>query len=155
MSNEDNCTSSDEKYVLHEEEVTCCCTRGLNLLFHYKENDKQYDLQPFAHYFDGKYLYISRNIANRYYRYNLEEARRDRMRIPLRMSNGNIVFARADLLTVDNQYLTRTKEVAQYLNHETQQHNHAKQHSSFCNTATITTALTVLSTMLIAIILRH
>ena len=155
MNNEDNCTSSDEKYLLNEEEVTCCCTRGLNPLFYYKENDKQYDLQPFTHYFDGKYLYISRNIANRYYRYNLEEARRIPLRIPLRMSNGNIVFARADLLTVDNQYITQMKEVAQYLNHETQQHNHTKQHSSFCKTATITTALTVLSTVFIALVLNH
>ena len=159
MSNEDNCTSEDEN-ILKEEEVTCCCTRGLNPLFYYKENDKQYDLQPFTHYFDGKYLYISRGIANRYYRYDLEEARRIPLRIPLRMSNGNIVLARADLLTADEQYFTQTKEVAQQPNHETQQPNQPletaqQQQGCGCKTVTITTALALLSTILIAVVLRR
>ena len=167
MSNEDNCTSSDEKYVLHEEEVTCCCTHGLNPLYYYTENDKQYYLQPFAHYFDGKYLYISRSIANRYFRYNLEEARRERLRIPLRMSNGNIVLARADLLRTDELYITQMKYITQQLNREydasretlrslelSERETH-QQEGYICKSATITTALTVLSTMLIALVLHH
>ena len=147
-------TDSDDDNLLVEEEVLCCVTRGLNPLFYYTENDKQYDLQPFTHYIDDKYLYISRNVANRYYRYSLVSARKKRMRIPLRMKDDNIVLARADLLTSDNQYLTRTKDVAKYLNHVTQQNN-TKQHVSCCNTAAITTALTIMSTILIALVLNH
>ena len=74
MSNEDVEQYSDDENVLHEEEVLCCCTRSLNPLFYYKENGKQYDLQPFMYYTDDKYLYIRHNVANRYYRYDLQEA---------------------------------------------------------------------------------
>ena len=156
MSNDNEEQYSEDENVLNEEEVMLISAyRLLNTLYYYTENDKQYDLQPSMYHIDDKYLYISRNLENRYYRYSLVSARRNKKRIPLRMKDGNIVLARADLLTADNQYLTRTKEVTQYLNRISQQQNHVKQHSSFCKSATMTTALTVLSTILIAIILRH
>ena len=151
MSNEDVEQYSDDENVLHEEEVLCCCTRSLNPLFYYKENGKRYDLQPFMYYTDDKYLYISRNVANRYYRYDLQEARRKRMRIPLRNEIGTIVLARADLLDGDNQYLTRRKDVSQELNRL----NQSMRHNSRRKIAVITTTIALLSTILIALVLHR
>lgn len=165
MSNENEGFGTQEQYsedenILKEEEVLLiCASRCLDTLYYYTENDKQYDLQRFMYYIDDKYLYISQNLENRYYRYNLECARRNKKRIPLRMMNGNIVLARADLLTADNQYLTRTKDIAQYLNQVTQQQNQpletTQQQQHGCKTAVITTTLALLSTILIALVLHR
>ena len=153
---------TDDDIVLKEDEIVCCSINRIPSLDHYFENDVLYGLPYGLYSIDGKHLYIRRNIPSRCYRIDLEEAQRKRMRIPLQVENGNIVYARADLL-IKYYRIYSIAEMCrifkQYEQEVQQQQNQpletAQQQQHGCKTAVITTALAILSTILIALVLHH
>ena len=145
----------DDKNIWKREDLICNLSFPTQVLFNYIENESVYRLHPTTYYIEGQYLYLSQCHGDKYSRYDLEEARRKGMRrIPLRMANGNTVFARADLLTSDYQLIGREHINQQDLMRQRRQQQQRQQQHG-CKTAIITTTVAIMSTILIALVLHH
>ncbi len=114
VSESDSDDDSDDNLL--EQDVVDNIPWYASLLYFYIDGNIVYHLIQNAYYVDNTFLYVkSQYMDYLYYRYNLEKACRDGLRVPLRLRDGkSIVLAEADVLRGDEKL--RNKDFLESLN---------------------------------------